>query len=53
MILDSEQQKSIILQLIDSSTFTGKSLNEMYKFKEAVENANIAEEKTDEGDASK
>lgn len=52
MILDSKQQKSIILQLIESATFTGKSLKEMSKFQEVVEAAEIAgEEEKDARDA--
>lgn len=41
MTLDNEKQKKIIMQLMQSATFTGASLDELYEFKQLVEAAEI------------
>lgn len=41
MIFDSEKQKQIVLQLINAATFTGKSIDEMYEFKQVVKDGDI------------
>jgi hypothetical protein len=36
MIFDTEKQKQIILELLDSVTIPGKALDELYQFKHDV-----------------
>ena len=45
MIFDTEKQKKIILELLDSVTIPGKALDELYKFKQEVLMGTIAQPK--------
>ena len=36
MVFDTEKQKAIILELLNSVTISGKSLDELYEFKQQV-----------------
>jgi len=41
MQFDNKKQRGIVLQLIEAATFSGKSLDDMYEFKQAVRNAEM------------
>jgi hypothetical protein len=41
MTLDNEQQKNLILELLNSNTFQGSYVEVVYELKKAVENATI------------
>lgn len=43
MILDSEQQRAILLEMIDKMTFVGSSIEQIYKLKMAIETAGVKE----------
>lgn len=43
MTFDTENQRSIVLQLIAVSSIPGKALDELYEFKKAVESAEVKE----------
>jgi hypothetical protein len=43
MTFDSQRQKELILQIIDSVNFPGKALEEAHALKQAVKAAKIAE----------
>lgn len=47
MTLDKEQQRKIILELLNVGNFSGTSLDELYEFKQSVLKAEIKEEKKD------
>lgn len=40
----TKKEQSIIKQLLNVSTFTGSSINEMYNFKQSLDEARILEE---------
>ena len=41
MILDNETQKTMLLEIINASSFAGQSLDEAYNLKKSIENAEI------------
>lgn len=47
MILDSEKQRKLIMTLVNASTFTGDSVEEICDFKNAVKNATLMEDSID------
>lgn len=44
MILDKEDQRNLILQLIETSTITGAYLDMVYELKQTVKSAEIKKE---------
>ena len=47
MIFDTEKQRKIILELLDSITIPGKALDILYEFKQQVCKAEILKDKQD------
>jgi len=43
VILDSEIQRMMLLELIKQTSFSGQSLDEAYQLKKAIENAGTKE----------
>jgi len=47
MVLDNEEQRSILLQLIAGSNFKGDILEKAFLLKQAIQLAQVDEQKTD------
>lgn len=44
MILDKEEHKAMLLELIKMATFPGEFLDSMYELKQSVQNAGVVED---------
>lgn len=44
MILDSEKQKSMLLELINAATYPGIAIDDVYALKKAIQEAEIKPE---------
>lgn len=42
MILDNENQRKVLLELIASSAFNGKAIDEIYQLKHAIAKAELS-----------
>lgn len=47
MILDNEQQRALLLELLQQANFPGKAIDVVYDLKKALQNASILEDRND------